>query len=996
MVRLAYFTLQPPDVRVRSPVYAANGIEYLRLKRPRLADISPLKGFVGTQQVRRHRTYIDNAAYGDVMERSMGGGGGAVNNMGTSAMGACGGGARTLSIRQHICAISGYGWQPSPAGPWSAHGYVTGRWERVSSMGTQLWTVERMDTSTGRPLRSIDIVSGHDTHVEELLEPARRLPVGGNSMLISLNLLFHSLRARHVPPGQPGAAGASFSDAGTLLSQLEDWCHEPQTPLVTRTCEARRLLHATWGAAQRAVREALDGVEAGAAQLPEEVRRAVSSRDAARAEHTCGMEALLHTEERQWAAVVAQISGWRTVLTAAGGQPTQGEDDHSGVVAHGRAAALTARANDAVAAYRAWEQRSARAAHLAEESDRRVAALRTQLQELFDSSSGAPTYTVEAGSAELDAATWHAQTALEAEQHFREAAGAADPAPVEGLVAAGWAVLAELQEGEEAMQGGLVTVRAEIQELRRAQEDATAGCVAAAGVELRAANRMLRRQRLHLGELKQVLARCQMDLEEQAEEMPGEEVDRGEVDEAAARVATKKAEVEVAQRRLRAATCALVALGPQFPEVVYFLEHGVPPELLSLWRADCFLEDFAACSLSARQGSRHEVWQVRDSRGHEFAVKVYPITQGNPGALRALWREAALLHRMRHPGIVPILAIFLSHQAGSTNFYGLQMPWYEHGQLDEWKAAQQPDEGAVRRGMLRVLEAVAHLHGNKVLHCDIKPANILVDASGRPHLLDFDISVDTATRTSVTYLQETTLRGVRGTDGYMAPELASTGPTTATDMYAYGMTFAAVAPADGQRGAELQELLRGLTAEDPGMRPSAAEACRHPYFAGVWEWQRTQMRVCCVQVELSTCGGAQHSLSDGVECSNRGGPAHFVCGRCLAAHAQRESEGRDGRVRCPCAQGASMPTSEQDPAVAERNRQRCSGKSWSSCGNRYSSLLVGNQHLPRAMSTATTPRKCKWADRGGTQKPSLVLTPHKEAHGSFTIMHCTVSSIQGV
>ncbi|KAK3271554.1 hypothetical protein CYMTET_20105, partial [Cymbomonas tetramitiformis] len=181
-------------------------------------------------------------------------------------------------------------------------GSSQGGGEAVSSMGTRA---------------GIDIVSGHDTHTEELLEPARSLAVGGNSMLISLNVLFHSLRARHVPPGQPGAAGASFSDAGTLLSQLEDWCHEPQTPLVTRTCEARRLLHATWGAAQRAVREALDGVEAGAAQLPEEVRRAVSSRDAARAEHACGMEALLRTEEQQSAAVEAQISGWRTVLTAA-------------------------------------------------------------------------------------------------------------------------------------------------------------------------------------------------------------------------------------------------------------------------------------------------------------------------------------------------------------------------------------------------------------------------------------------------------------------------------------------------------------------------------------------------------------------------------------------------------------------------------------------------------------------------------------------------------
>ncbi|KAK3258030.1 hypothetical protein CYMTET_32906 [Cymbomonas tetramitiformis] len=53
------------------------------------------------------------------------------------------------------------------------------------------------------------------------------------------------------------------------------------------------------------------------------------------------------------------------------------------------------------------------------------------------------------------------------------------------------------------------------------------------------------------------------------------------------------------------------------------------------------------------------------------------------------------------------------------------MPWYEQGQLDEWKAAQQPDEGAVRRSMLWVLEAVAHLHGNKVVHCDVKPENIL-------------------------------------------------------------------------------------------------------------------------------------------------------------------------------------------------------------------------------------------------------------------------------
>eukprot|EP00854_Cymbomonas_tetramitiformis_P003208 gene3208-4054_t len=122
--------------------------------------------------------------------------------------------------------------------------------------------------------------------------------------------------------------------------------------------------------------------------------------------------------------------------------------------------------------------------------------------------------------------------------------------------------------------------------------------------------------------------------------------------------------------------------------------------------------------------------------------KEFRIACNDPGALRALWREASLLHRMRHPAITPVVALFPFVTAGSTTCYGLQMPWYEQGQLDEWKAAQQPDEGAVRRSMLWVLEAVAHLHGNKVVHCDVKPENILVDASGRPHLLDFDISVD--------------------------------------------------------------------------------------------------------------------------------------------------------------------------------------------------------------------------------------------------------------
>ncbi|KAK3259643.1 hypothetical protein CYMTET_31371 [Cymbomonas tetramitiformis] len=51
--------------------------------------------------------------------------------------------------------------------------------------------------------------------------------------------------------------------------------------------------------------------------------------------------------------------------------------------------------------------------------------------------------------------------------------------------------------------------------------------------------------------------------------------------------------------------------------------------------------------------------------------------------------------------------------------------------------------------MLRVLEAVAHLHANSILHCDIKPENILVDDNGRALLTDFDISVDRGAQATI-------------------------------------------------------------------------------------------------------------------------------------------------------------------------------------------------------------------------------------------------------
>jgi serine/threonine protein kinase len=118
------------------------------------------------------------------------------------------------------------------------------------------------------------------------------------------------------------------------------------------------------------------------------------------------------------------------------------------------------------------------------------------------------------------------------------------------------------------------------------------------------------------------------------------------------------------------------------------------------------------------------------------------------------------------------------------------------------------------RVFAQVVEAVAHAHRHLVVHRDLKPTNILVDAEGRVKLLDFGIAKlldedgdsDDLTRTGTRPM----------TPGYAAPEQVLGEPiTTATDIYALGailyelLTGRRAHPAQGRTMAELGARGRG-------------------------------------------------------------------------------------------------------------------------------------------------------------------------------------------
>jgi serine/threonine protein kinase/tetratricopeptide (TPR) repeat protein len=181
------------------------------------------------------------------------------------------------------------------------------------------------------------------------------------------------------------------------------------------------------------------------------------------------------------------------------------------------------------------------------------------------------------------------------------------------------------------------------------------------------------------------------------------------------------------------------------------------------------------------RGGQGVVFRARQkSLNRTVALKVISLGQwASKAHLKRFRREAEAAASLEHPGIVPIHEV--GERDGSCYF---SMKFIEGGQLDE----------VVRRAPLSIREAAeliakvartvhyAHEHG--ILHRDIKPGNILLDAKGEPHLTDFGLARLIESESTVTRTME-----VLGTPSYMAPEQAvgsNAAVSSVTDVYGLG------------------------------------------------------------------------------------------------------------------------------------------------------------------------------------------------------------------
>jgi hypothetical protein len=203
------------------------------------------------------------------------------------------------------------------------------------------------------------------------------------------------------------------------------------------------------------------------------------------------------------------------------------------------------------------------------------------------------------------------------------------------------------------------------------------------------------------------------------------------------------------------------------------------------------------------RGGFAKVYRARDALGRDVAVKLFPVTPENAGALSSrVLREGSLLAKISHRNVVVVHGV-----ERSNGFVGLWMEFIHGRTMEDELRARGPlsAEEATPIGV-DLCQALAAVHGRGLVHRDVKAQNVMREDGGRTVLMDFGAGTELAT-------------GLRqpidtaGTPLYLAPELFDGSPATrASDIYSLGVLLYRMVtreyPVDGADRSQIERAHR--------------------------------------------------------------------------------------------------------------------------------------------------------------------------------------------
>jgi serine/threonine protein kinase len=195
------------------------------------------------------------------------------------------------------------------------------------------------------------------------------------------------------------------------------------------------------------------------------------------------------------------------------------------------------------------------------------------------------------------------------------------------------------------------------------------------------------------------------------------------------------------------------------------------------------------------------VYLARDEGGTPFAIKEYlpaslPLRtdsleiripdEGNLSifrhGLKCFFEEGRALATITHPNVVRVENFF---RANDTCYMVMQYVRGRTLQFHIQRHRHEFTEGFIRRIFIHLMNGLREVHANKLLHLDIKPANVFIAMEGRPVLLDFGAA-------RITLSEEALKLKPMYTAGFAAPEHYRFDPVELgpwSDIYSVGATM---------------------------------------------------------------------------------------------------------------------------------------------------------------------------------------------------------------